>query len=293
MIPRQHSTAASPAFHHVPQLAKRFGQRSPVPTRPGGASSPLSYPNAAKQFPNATPKAQALIGSLTQVMGVTVKREWIKELSEILRDKKNEGISIEFGQLKVNSALLANAAKAIEEEKVLILFDPYNVLKGDGVATYYHELRLIQIVSSFIHEKFERSTLLHEAVHLLIHQSGAKRVLLVESEIVCFLAQTMYFLVNGWEKDELFKKREDTANPQNTELLNSEPLRAAWDLAEFLIGKLEHDFKKGGLKRSGGNRPGDDPATYHTLVSALRAAIRNCPAYAVEANSPPIDYTPF
>jgi len=174
IIPRQHSSASAPAFRYKPVLAKHLGQRSPITSRPTAASaSPLSYPNASKLFPNATPEAQSLIGKITPATGVMVKREWISKMSDILRDEKNKKISIEFGELKVDSTRLANAAKAFEDEKVLIIYDPNDVFieKTRALATYYYKNRLLKIGSPYLEEKLEKSGLLHEAVHLTMHQT--------------------------------------------------------------------------------------------------------------------------
>jgi hypothetical protein len=207
---------------------------------------------------------------------------WIPKVVDILRDPKNKDISISWGDLSVTPKLLSWAAEAFEQRLVPIIYDSKNKMELPGVAEFRHQARIIFFRSLDISKPFERSGLLHESIHMLQQRSGLKHALKLEMEVVAHLAQMMYYKLQGGRQIDIAARILPDGSRQT--LRNPEPVLAAWELAEFLLGRNEID---------GGKRPGDDPATYHQLVKKLREVLRTSPAYASEFANPLADYTAF
>jgi hypothetical protein len=239
----------------------------------------------SRSWPHATPLAQDFIEKIPQapeLRGFRVLDAWTPKIVDILRDPKNKEISVSWGDLSVTPKLLNQAAEAFEQRLVPIIYDSQNKMNIPGVAEYKQQIHIIFFRTLDITQLFEKSTLLHESVHMIQERSGVKHALTLETEIVAHLVQMMYYKLQGGRQIDISARimpdgsRETLRNPQ--------PLLAAWDLAEFLLGRNQVD---------GGKHPGDDPKTYHLLVEALRDAIRTSPSYASELAKPLADYTAF
>ena len=208
---------------------------------------------------------------------------WIPKIAQILRDPKNEEISISWGDLSIRPKLLNGAAEAYEQRLVPIIYDSRNKMNLSGIAEYKFQVHIVFIRSLALSEIFEKSTFLHESIHMLQERSGLKHALKLEMEIVAHLAQMMYMKLQGGNRSDL-TWRPSVTSTQGSYMEHPEPLYVAWELAEFLLGP--HNRKEA-------KTPLDDAATYHQLVVDLREAIRKNPSYASELKKPLADFAAF